>query len=63
MAVALADLLTTKQVAREFGVRVGTVNRWAQTGRLPVAHKLPGETGANLYTRDDVEALKAEINA
>ena len=53
----LPDLMTTAQVAARLGVTVTTVNRWAADGTLPVARKLPGRTGANLYAPADVEAL------
>lgn len=49
--------ITTRQVAAALGVNVATVNRWARTGRLPVAVKAPGRYGANLYRRADVAAL------
>lgn len=51
------DLLTSAEVAEALDRPVATVNRWALEGRLPVAKKLPGRTGANLYRRSDVEAL------
>lgn len=53
----LPDFLSTSQVAALKGVNVATVNRWAKTGKLPVAVKVPGKTGANLYRREDVAAL------
>lgn len=55
--MAADDLLTTAQVATILERPIATVNRWAVEGKLPVAHKLPGRTGANLYRRDDVDAL------
>lgn len=51
------DLISTSEAARILGRPVATVNRWATEGRLAVALKLPGETGARLYRRVDVEAL------
>lgn len=54
------ELLTTRQVAERRGVTVATVNRWADTGRLPIAQKLPGLTGANLFNPADVERFEAE---
>lgn len=51
------DLLTTAEVAAIKGKTVATINRWAAEGKLPVAQKLPGATGANLFRRSDVEAL------
>lgn len=52
-----AELLTTAQVATRFGVMPRTVNRWVASGRLPVAMRLPGRTGANLFDPADVEKL------
>ena len=51
------DLLTTAQVAVRLGVTTSTVNRMASDGRLSVALTLPGETGARLYHRADIDAL------
>jgi predicted DNA-binding transcriptional regulator AlpA len=50
------ELLTTAQVAELRGYTVAWINKLAASGRLPVAHKLPGRTGAYLFRRDDVEA-------
>jgi predicted site-specific integrase-resolvase len=60
---AVADLLPTAEVARLAKANTATVNRWAKSGRLPVAVKIPGKTGANLYRREDVSALLAELAA
>jgi DNA-binding transcriptional MerR regulator len=51
------DLLPTAEVAQLLGKSVATINRWATEGRLKPAVELPGETGARLYLRSDVEAL------
>lgn len=56
----LDSLLTAAQVAELRGVQPKTVHRWAESGRLPVATKLPGLRGAYLFRREDVEALAAE---
>lgn len=50
------DLLTTSEVAQILNHSVGWVNKLAATGRLPVAHKLPGHTGAYLFRREAIEA-------
>ncbi len=54
---AARTLLSTAQVAELFNVNVTTVNRWAKSGRLPVAVKVPGNTRANLYDPSDVRSL------
>jgi predicted site-specific integrase-resolvase len=51
------DLLTAAEVAEMAGRHVFTVHRWASNGKLPVAQKLPGATGAYLFRRGDVESL------
>lgn len=53
------ELLPTAEVARLLGKSVATINRWAQEHRLEPAVEMPGETGARLYRRGDVEALLA----
>ena len=50
------DFLTTAQVSELTRLSVTHVNRLALEGKLPVAQKLPGRTGAYLFRRDDVEA-------
>lgn len=55
----ISDLLTTAQVEARYGVSRRTITRWAQTGKLPVADRLPGETGALLFRPEDVDAVLA----
>jgi excisionase family DNA binding protein len=50
------ELITTAEAAPILGLTVATVNKRAAAGRLPVAHKLPGLTGAYLFRRDEIEA-------
>lgn len=56
-------LLTTEQSARRLDRSGKTIRRWAESGRLPIAQKLPGPNGALLFRETDVEALKAELSA
>lgn len=51
------ELLPTKAVAAMLGRSVATINRWAQEGRLVPAVEMPGDTGARLFRRSDIEAL------
>ena len=53
------DLITTATAAGLLGKSVATVNRWAAEGRITPAVEMPGETGARLYRRSDIEALLA----
>lgn len=54
-----SNLLTTAQVAKALGKSVRTIHRMADSGQLRAVAKLPGETGAYLFHRADVEALAA----
>jgi excisionase family DNA binding protein len=56
---AKPDLIKTSEAARILGVHVSTVARMVATGKLPYAVKVPGETGAYLFSRETVEAAKA----
>ena len=51
------NLLTSEQVAAKVGTTASTINRWAKSGKLPAATKLPGRTGNNLFAVADVLAL------
>ena len=54
------DLIGTAEVCRLLECNPATVGRWAASGKLPAAHKLPGKNGAFLFRRADVEKLAAE---
>jgi predicted DNA-binding transcriptional regulator AlpA len=49
------DLITTAQVAELLGITVAWANKLAAADRLPVAQKLPGQTGAYLFCREDID--------
>lgn len=57
-----STLIGTKEAAEILDVDPATVTRWANDGRLP-NDKLPGQTGAFVYKRADVEQLRDEIRA
>ena len=57
------DLIPTATAAEILDVGVATVNRWAESGKLPTAARAPGPRGARLFARPDVEALAAERRA
>lgn len=56
----MEDLLKARDAAEILNCDVRTVHRWAETGRLPIAVKVPGYRGALLFRRDDVEELASE---
>lgn len=49
-------LLSTAEVAERLGVSISTVTRMAESGRLPYTLKMPGKTGALLFSTDAVDA-------
>ncbi len=57
------ELLTAGQVAAKLRVSVATVNRMARSGRLPVAKKLAGIRGANLFDSATIEQHLAAEDA
>jgi len=58
-----SDLLTSAEASDLLGVTRRTVQRMADAGTLPIAHKNPGRTGAYLFRRADVEALRESLVA
>lgn len=56
-----SDLVSTAEAADLLGMRVRTVQRRAKEGRLPVAQKLPGTTGAYLFNKQVIELLRGGV--
>ena len=54
------ELVSTNEASEILGKSIATVNRMASDGRLPVAVKASGVTGARFFRRADVEALLTE---
>ena len=54
-----APLVGAGEAGEIAGVSVDTVKRAARTGELPYSHKLPGATGAYLFTIKAVEKWAA----
>lgn len=63
MADAELDLVGRAEAEEILGIDRATVVRWAQSGKLRVAHRMSGETGAYLFHRADVEALAQAAKA
>lgn len=57
------ELLTATQSGQILNRSYRTVLRLAESGKLPIAMKLPGINGAHLFRRADVEALLTESEA
>jgi predicted site-specific integrase-resolvase len=54
---ACDDLIGATESGRILNVDKTTLTRWVASGRLVVAHKLPGRNGAYLFRRGDINAL------
>ena len=50
--------VTTAEVAAQTGWSVATINRWADSGVLPVAVKAPGLRGARMFRQSDVDKIE-----
>jgi len=53
------ELMTASEVAEAFGRDTRTISRWTREGRLTPTAKLPGQTGAYIYDRAEIERLVA----
>lgn len=56
-------LLATVEVAERLGVERSVLSRWVQLGKIAVAHRLPGKTGAMLFDPAEVDRVAAELAA
>ena len=54
------NLLSTKAAAKQLGISVRTLNRWAESGKIVPAYKGEGKRGGYLYEPAAVEAVTAE---
>ena len=57
-----APLLSSKQACEQLGgIDRSTLIRWVERGLITPAHKLPGATGAYLFSAEAVAARRAAI--
>lgn len=54
------DLIGAREACRILDVNRSTLTRWVEAGRLTPKVRLPGDNGAHLFDRGDVERLHAE---
>lgn len=55
--------LITPQACSVLGIDRSTLTRWVRSGRIEPTGKLPGRTGAFLFTRAEVDRVKRELDA
>lgn len=60
LGMATLDLLSTIEAAEVIDVERSVLSRWVASGRIAVAHKLPGRNGAMLFARSEVDRVAAE---
>ena len=53
------SLLASAAVCEELHIARSTLSRWVAAGRISPAAKLPGIRGAFLFTRPEIERVKA----
>lgn len=51
-------LLSSVEVCERLNIDRSTLSRWVAAGRIHVAHRLPGRTGAFLFDASEVERAK-----
>lgn len=57
------ELIGTAEAATVIGVERSTLSHWIAKGRITPHQKLPGRTGAVLFTRAEVERVAREYGA
>ena len=53
------ELLNSTQASEILGISISTLTRWIADGKI-AATKLPGQTGAFVLTRAEVERVRRE---
>jgi excisionase family DNA binding protein len=53
------DLIASQDVCELLNIDRSTLSRWVKAGRITPAMRMPGQTGAFLFSRDDVDELVA----
>ncbi len=52
------DLIGSADACDLLSINRSTLSRWVSAGKLTPTHRLRGTTGAFLFKREDVEALR-----
>jgi excisionase family DNA binding protein len=56
-------LLATVEAAERLGIERSTLSRWVKEGRIHIAMRLPGDTGAMLFDPAEVDRVAADLLA
>jgi excisionase family DNA binding protein len=57
------DLIGTAETSEILGIDRGTLSRWISAGKIIPALRMPGQTGAYLFHRADVETVRDQRTA
>jgi len=58
------DIISTVEACELLGgIDRSTLTRWVDAGKVIPMHKLPGATGAWLFTRAEIERVAEELEA
>jgi predicted site-specific integrase-resolvase len=58
------ELIGTTEACRILGgIAVSTLTRWVANGKITPAHKMPGASGAFLFTRAEIDRVSAKVPA
>lgn len=60
---AAPDNLSSAEVCSELSIDRSTLSRWVAAGKIAPAFKLPGLRGPFVFTRDEVDRVRAEDKA
>ena len=52
--------ITTAEACAELGINRSTISRWVALGHISPTMKLPGRTGAFLFSRSEIARVKQE---
>lgn len=52
------ELIGAREASELLGIDRSTLTRWVSSGRIVPVTKMPGASGAYLFHRSDVEALR-----
>ena len=59
----IGDLIGSAETAAVLGIDRSTLSRWISSGRIKPAMQLPGDSGAYLFHRADVEDVRASLGS
>jgi len=56
-----STLIGSAEACRILQIHPATLMRWVRDGKVAEAHKLPGDNGARLFSREGIERFADEL--